>query len=66
MEKIKRIYHFIIDSKIPSLSGALCFFILLNGGSFLFLFVSMSNYLKNFLPVLEINLKDGELKDLLI
>lgn len=38
---LKNVYHFVTDFKIPTLSGALCFFILVNGGSYLFLFVSI-------------------------
>lgn len=67
MERIKRIYHFVVDSKIPTLSGALCFFLLLNGGSYLFLLVSFSSYfLVDLIPYVEQNMMDGIVKEILI
>ncbi len=67
MKVINKIYHFIVDVKIPTLAGSLCFFILLNGGSYLFLFVSLSSYFFiDFIPVLKQNLAEGLFKDIIL
>lgn len=64
---IKRIYHFIVDKKIPTLSGALCFFILINGGAVLFLIISMSKYLFiDIIPYIDNVLADNSFKDIIM
>ena len=45
MKIIMKIYYFIIEGKLPTLAAALSFFVVLNSGSFLFLFVSMLSFL---------------------
>jgi len=67
MSRITKIYHLVVGTKIPTLSGALCFFILLNGGSYLFLFVSLFSYFPlNVMDVLNSYIVDGLLKEILI
>lgn len=64
MYLIKRIYHLIMDKKIPTLAGSLTFFLVLNGGSFLFLYITISNYLPNsFIDIFINELDDGKLKE---
>lgn len=60
----KKIYHLLIDNKIPTLAGSLTFFLVLNGGSFLFLYTILSNYLPHSFIELFINeLEEGDFKD---
>lgn len=67
MKLIKKIYHFIVDAKIPTLSGSVCFFLLLNGGSYFFLFVSLSSYfLIDLYPYLEEHLEASLFKDVVL
>lgn len=67
MKVIRKIYHFVVDMKIPTLAGSLCFFLLLNGGSYLFLFVSLSSYFFiDLLPFLKSHLEEGLLKDVVL
>lgn len=67
MYLVKRIYHFIVDPKIPSLASSLAFFVFLNGGSYLFLFVTLSSYLPlNIINIIENGLMDGDVKDLIM
>lgn len=66
---LKNVYHFVTDFKIPTLSGALCFFILINGGSYLFLFVSIVGAFSKefvFIPNNFINLLPDYLSDIFI
>ena len=66
-DMIKRIYHLIVDAKIPTMAGALAFFLFVNGGSYLFLFVTLSMYLPFDLNII-INegISDGLLRDFLL
>ena len=66
MRLVSKIYHFVVDPKIPTLSGALCFFLLLNGGSYLFLFVSISSFF--FIDYTQYinSLSDGIVKDIIL
>ncbi len=67
MKLIKKIYHFVVDAKIPTLSGSICFFLLLNGGSYLFLFVSLSSYFFiDLFPYLETHLEPSLFKDIVL
>jgi membrane protein len=67
MAFIKRVYHFIVDAKIPTMAGSLAFFVFLNGGSYLFLFVVLSLYLPFDLKlVVENTLRDSIFKDLIL
>ena len=67
MRIISRIYHFVVDGKIPTLSGSLCFFLLLNGGSYLFLFVSLSSrFFIDWKPFIEEGLKEGIIRDIFL
>lgn len=62
----KNIYHFVVDKKIPTLAGCMAFNFILNGGSFLFLYIILSSYFSNsFNDILINNIADGKLKDLL-
>ncbi len=45
MHIIKNIYRFVTERKIPTLAGSLSFFLILNGGSFLFLYIIISSVL---------------------
>lgn len=67
MRLIRKIYHLIVDIKIPTLSGGLCFFILINGGSYLFLFVSLFAYFPiDFMDIINTYLKDGVFKEIIV
>ena len=67
MAFLKRVYHFIVDAKIPTMAGSLAFFLFLNGGSYLFLFVVLSMYLPfDLKTIVEKTLSDGIFKDLII
>lgn len=67
MRLIIKIYHLIVDIKIPTLSGGLCFFILINGGSYLFLFVSLFSYFPiDVLDIINTYLKDGIFKEIIV
>lgn len=53
-----------MDKKIPTLAGSLTFFLVLNGGSFLFLYITISNLLPHsFLDLFLNELEEGTLKD---
>ena len=65
-EMISRIYHFIMDKKIPTLASAIAFSLIMNGGSFLFLFIIVSGLFSNsFQEVILNTFEDGKLKDLI-
>ncbi|MDE6241037.1 MAG: YihY/virulence factor BrkB family protein [Anaeroplasmataceae bacterium] len=64
---IQKIYHFVMDKKIPTLASAIAFTLVMNGGSFLFLFVIISGFFSNSFQELIFNtLEDGKLKDLIV
>ena len=64
---IKKIHHLLVESKIITLSGSFAFFLFLNGGSYLFLFIALSNYLPfDFRSMTILNIEDGLTKDLLL
>lgn len=64
---IRFIYHFVVDKKIPTLASALAFMVLINGGSFLFLYIILSGFFQNsFNELLIDHITDGKLKDLII
>lgn len=55
-----------MDKKIPTLAGSLTFFICLNGGSLLFLYIILSNFLPfSFIDILLEKIEDGNFKDFL-
>lgn len=59
----KRIYFLLLNKKIPTLAGSLSFFLVLNGGSFLFLYIVLSNYLPHsFLDLFLNQLEEGDFK----
>ncbi|MDE5715216.1 MAG: YihY/virulence factor BrkB family protein, partial [Anaeroplasmataceae bacterium] len=61
-----KIYHFISDKKIPTLASAIAFNLIMNGGSFLFLFIILSGLFSNsFQEVILKTFEDGKLKDLI-
>ncbi len=61
-EMISRIYHFIMDKKIPTLASAIAFSLIMNGGSFLFLFIIVSGLFSNsFQEVILNTFEDGKL-----
>ena len=61
---LKRIYYLLNDKKISTLAGSLTFFLVLNGGSFLFLYIVLSNYLPHsFLDLFLKELKESDFKD---
>lgn len=61
-----RIYHFIMDKKIPTLASAIAFNLIMNGGSFLFLFILLSGLFSNsFHQLLLDTFEDGRIKDLI-
>lgn len=63
---IARIYHFVMDKKIPTLASAIAFSLIMNGGSFLFLFIILSGLFSNsFQEVILNTFEDGKLKDLI-
>lgn len=63
---ISKIYHFITDKKIPTLASAIAFTFIMNGGSFLFLFVILSGFFSNsFQELVLTTIEDGKLKDLI-
>ena len=67
MKIIKNFYHLVVDNKLPTLAGALCFFILINGGAFFFLFVNLfSYYLNDIKSVIITNTSNDMIRDLLI
>ena len=39
---LSKIYHFVMDKKIPTLASAIAFSLIMNGGAFLFLFIIIS------------------------
>ena len=58
---LKRIYYLLNDKKISTLAGSLTFFFVLNGGSFLFLYIVLSNYLPHsFLDLFLKELKESD------
>lgn len=64
---IRSIYHFMTDKKLPTLASALAFMVLLNGGSFLFLFIILAGFFDNsFNDLLLEQITDGKLKDLIV
>lgn len=64
---IKYFYRLLIDNKIPTLAASLSFNIILNGGSFLFLYLIMSRYFDNSILNQFINsVEDSKLKDLIV
>ena len=64
---IKRIYNILLETKMMTLAGSFAFFLLLNGGSFLFLFIVLSNYLPyDFRSLIILNLEEGALKEVLL
>lgn len=64
---IRSIYHFMTDKKLPTLASALAFMVLLNGGSFLFLYIILSSFFDNsFNDLLLQQITDGKVKDLII
>ncbi|MDE6947037.1 MAG: YihY/virulence factor BrkB family protein [Anaeroplasmataceae bacterium] len=61
-----RVYHFIMDKKIPTLASAIAFNLIMNGGSFLFLFIILSGLFSNSFQELILNtVEEGKLKDLI-
>ena len=67
MELIRKIYHLLVDTKIITLAASFAFFFCFNSGSYLFLFISLSNYLSfDFRSLTIINLDNGLLKDILL
>ncbi len=63
---LSRIYHFVMDKKIPTLASAIAFNLIMNGGSFLFLFIILSGLFSNSFHELILNtLDDGKVKDLI-
>ena len=63
---IQRIYHFIMDKKIPTLASAIAFNLIMNGGAFLFLFIIISGLFSNSFQELILNtIENGKLKDLI-
>lgn len=64
---MKQIYHLIVDKKIPTLSCSLAFITIVNGGSFLFLYVILSGFFHNsFNDLVMEQIEDGHLKDLIL
>ncbi len=62
----KNIYHFVVDKKIPTLAGCLAFNFILNGGSFLFLYIVLSSFFaNNFNDLFLANIADGKIKELI-
>lgn len=66
MKRIIDIFHFVVESRITTIAGSLCFFILLNGGSFLFLIVSTLGLVLDPIKYIESFLSNGILKEVLI
>jgi uncharacterized BrkB/YihY/UPF0761 family membrane protein len=67
MYLIKRIYHLLVESKIITLSGSFAFFLFLNGGSYLFLFIALSNYLPfDYRSLIIMNIENNLTKDVLL
>ena len=63
----KKIYNIFTDKKIPTLAGSLTFFLVLNGGSFLFLYIVISNYMPySFIRILLDKLEEGDFKDFFV
>lgn len=63
---LSKIYHFVMDKKIPTLASAIAFNLIMNGGSFLFLFIILSGFFSNsFHEVFLNSFEDGKLKDLI-
>lgn len=61
-----RIYHFVMDKKIPTLASAIAFNLIMNGGSFLFLFIILSGLFSNSFHELILNtLENGQVKNLI-
>ncbi|MBD5390698.1 YihY/virulence factor BrkB family protein [bacterium] len=66
MIMFSRIYHFVMDKKIPTLASAIAFNLIMNGGSFLFLFIILSGLFSNsFHEVFLNSFEDGKVKDLI-
>ena len=64
---IKYFYKLIVGNKIPTLASSIAFNIILNGGSFLFLYLIFSRYFNNsFINQIINNLGDGDFKDLIV
>ncbi len=64
---MRDIYHFVVDKKIPTLACSLAFITILNGGSFLFLYVILSGLFHNsFNDLVMEQIQDGKLKDLIL
>ena len=64
---IKYLYKLIVGNKIPTLASSIAFNIILNGGSFLFLYLIFSRYFNNsFINQIINNLGDGDFKDLIV
>lgn len=66
MKKLLDIFHFVVESKITTLAGSLCFFLLLNGGSYIFLIVSITSFIIDYETIINSLLNDGLIKDLLV
>lgn len=66
MKAIKSFYHVLVDNKISTLSGALCFFIILNGGFYIFLFSNIASMLIDVHPLINSLLEDGIIKNILM
>ncbi|MDE7161655.1 MAG: hypothetical protein K2N65_02725, partial [Anaeroplasmataceae bacterium] len=63
---ISKIYHFVMDKKIPTLASAIAFNLIMNGGAFLFLFIILSGLFSNsFHELILHTLYDGIVKDLI-
>lgn len=64
---IKKIYHLLVESKIITLAASFAFFLCLNGGSYLFLFITLSNYLPfDFRSLTILNVEEGLTKEILL
>lgn len=62
-----KIYHFVMDKKIPTLASAIAFTLVMNGGSFLFLFIILSGFFSNsFQDLILQTIENGKLKDLIL
>lgn len=63
---LSKIYHFVMDKKIPTLASAIAFSLIMNGGAFLFLFIIISGLFSNsFQELILSTVEDGKLKDLI-
>lgn len=67
MNLIKKVYRLLVESKIITLAASFAFFLFLNGGSYLFLFITLSNYLPfDFRSLIVLNIEDGLSKEILL